>query len=90
MTRVTSQRGEREVIMGGFVCGGGATESPLGAIVTRDTSHPSGRRVGVAMRGAAMCGWARCVPQYAKIESDFLLRFVCWGRSFINIQVKKR
>ena len=66
-----------------------AAESPLGAIVTRDVSHPSGRRVGV---GDAWVGdaWLRCVSQYAKIESDFLLRFVCWGRSFINIQVKKR
>ena len=41
---------------GGGELGGGDSESPLGAIVTRDTSHPSWwRRVGVAMRGGGVC-----------------------------------
>ena len=37
----------------------------------RHVTSQLGRRMGVAMHGAAMCGWVRCVPQYAKIESDF-------------------
>jgi hypothetical protein len=64
--RVTTARlGLNKLVGGGFVelhCWAriillGATESPLGAIVTRDTSHPSwggeqcgGRRVGGGVR----------------------------------------